>query len=90
MLHGFFKITLSSLFADLMHVNSVAKRDYITGPNIFITAGKIFLILPYENVHIFFTKYFLILGVFGSRIIQEAVNGLLVFHLLVIYWREIK
>jgi hypothetical protein len=74
-----------------MRVLAVAKRDYITGPNIFITAGKIFfLILPYENVHISFTNYFPILGVFGNRIIQEAVNGLLVFLLLVTYWNQLK
>jgi len=68
----------------------VAKRVYITGRNVFITAGTIFLMLPYENVHISITNYFPILGGFRSRIIQEAVNELLVFLLLVIYWSGIK
>lgn len=85
-----FKKYLSPHFANLMRVLAVAKKDYLTGPNVFIIAGKRFLILPYENVHISFTHYFPILGVFGSRIIPEAVNVLLVFILLVIYWSEIK
>jgi hypothetical protein len=73
-----------------MRVFAMAKRYYITDPNVLIAARKIFLIVPYDNVHISLTNYFPILGVFKSRIIQEAFNGLLVFLLLVIYCSAIK
>jgi hypothetical protein len=84
----FNNIFLSPLFANMMRVLAVVKRVYNTGTNVSITAGKIFLILPYENVHVTFTNYFPILGVLGIGIIQEAVNGLLVFLLRVIHWSE--